>query len=80
MLCVLVFDIIAYDNAYSAPALHVVSYVNHKMEIMETGLYHKIFAHLCAQHEHTPAHDTRVLSASIYLPFLFSLINYSILT
>ena len=43
MCYVLVLYQILYDTVYSTHALHVDLCVEHIIEIMETGLYHKIF-------------------------------------
>ena len=74
------FDQIAYGHAYSTLLHHVVWCVEHKIVLMETGLYYKIFQHLCAGYKYHYEHDIPFLSTFIYLPvFLFFLINHSML-
>ena len=74
-----VLDQTAYGNVYSIIWHHVVLCVDHKMEIMETGLYYKTISHMRLQHQHHSEHDIPFLTTFVCLPvFLFALINHCI--
>ena len=47
--------------------------VDHKMAMMETGLYYKIFSYICAQHHHHCEHDIPILYTFVYLPIFIIL-------
>ena len=75
---VLVLDQIEYYNDYSTLWHHLVLCVNHKMAMMENGLYYKTSSHLCAQNQYPPKHDIPFMSKFFTCPFfVFALINYS---
>ena len=66
-----IFYILSYDNSYSTPGPHAVSFVYYTILIKENELYYKTFSHICSQHPNSPAHYTPILYSSVYFPFLF---------
>ena len=69
---------IAYVIAYSTLLHHLVLCVDHKMAMIETGLYYKKIKHVFAGHQNYSERDIMFLSTFIYLPvFVFVLINKS---
>ena len=69
---------IAYVIAYSTLLHHLVLCVDHKMAMIETGLYYKKIKHVFAGHQNYSELDIMFLSTFIYLPvFVFVLINKS---
>ena len=56
-----VLDQIAYGNASSTLLHHVFFCEYHKIAMMETGFYSKIFSHVYAQHQHHSEHDITFL-------------------
>ena len=77
----LVLDKNVNANAYLTLFLHEALDVEHKMLILEIGLYHNTFSYLCVQHKSYPEHDTLCLSILVYSLFSYIfLINNSMFT
>ena len=77
----LVLDQNVNDNAYSTHLIHEALYLDHKMVILEIGLYKNKCSHLSVQHQYYTEHDIICVSILFYSLFLFPpLINDSMFT
>ena len=71
VFCAWLDQSITYGNSYSILWQHVVLCVDHKMAMMETGLYYKTFSCFCVWHQHHSKHDVPFLYTFINLPVFY---------
>ena len=64
-------NLVTDHNAFSNPTIHDVFCTDHKMAMMETGLYQRTFLCKFESYHHLFEHNTLILYTSVYLPILY---------